>query len=174
MCLIIIGLCFFIQWANSPSKQTTIINSDTDTSSTIIKPDTVVTTNIFTTHIPSGFRFQIASDPHDSSRIQVTAFSTQKTDMQIGIVAAPLPYDGLNGVADYLYRLKTPDSYESIDSVAFPAESPTFRKKNNGSELTSFIMRNNQYCSVVVSGSNVSTATLDSVMYTLAKNWRWL
>lgn len=173
-CFVIIGACVLMQWANSPARRIINTTHDNNTASSTTKPPELISTAFFTTRIPSGFRIQTTENATSPSMLQLTAFATYGSDVQIGITTAPLPHEGLTGVADYLYRLKSDQVYEQITPIAFPAGSPTFRKQTNGTELTSFLLNNGRYASVVVTSSSTDMATLGSIVGIMAENWEWL
>ncbi len=171
--VIIIGTIMFIQWGNSPSRKTVVV-STTRPEDSLPKPDQTVTTPFFTTHIPDGFRIETTQNPANTSMVHMTAFAIGGGDLQVGITSSLLTSEGLSGVADYNFRLKTPDQYEQTKSTLFPPGSVSFRKLNGPPETTVFIVHNNRYASVVVGGNVVDSTKIDTTLSILANNWKWL
>lgn len=156
-------------WANSPVKRQLVVSTDSTTSS-ITTQD--VATDYFVTKLPSNYRVQTTDNPTDKTMVQMSAFTKEGSGAQVGITSALLPTSGLDGVADFLFRIRRTDLYEQVKTVGF-ATGTTFRKKD-GSELTTFVVQDQRYASIAISGDSVDSDKVTSLRTTIATNWRWL
>ncbi|MEO5950708.1 MAG: hypothetical protein ABIQ04_04635 [Candidatus Saccharimonadales bacterium] len=172
--VILLAICtiLLVKWANSPSTKTITLESQVDTPSE--PTEKTVSTALFMTSLPSDFEVQTKESPTDSAVIQLTAFKSKGADIQVGITTGTLTAEGIKGVADYLYRLKSKDTYEQITPIVFPVGTPTFHKIKEGTEITSFLIQNNRYASISITGGSGDDQSLRDVLTIVAKNWRWM
>ena len=170
--LIIIGLgsWTFIKWANSPVRQQISIDSSSNSPS-VTNQD--IATDFFTTKVPGNFRIQVASNPTKPEMVQLTAFEQQGGSIQIGITSTILPSDNLQGIPDYLFRTKRDDLYSPVPSSGFDLSNPSFENKG-GDEVTTFVIHNDRYASITISGKAINSDEIASIRLLLAENWRWL
>lgn len=165
-----IGAWLFLSWANSPARQRVSVGEIPTSMDTTPKD---IATDFFATKVPAGYRVQTSTNPSDSDMVQLTAFDTSGNETQIGITTALLSSEQLSGVADYLYRVKRTDIYETVATIGFASDNPTFRKKD-GTEVTTFIVHDQRYASIAISGQAANSATFTKIRTLIAENWRWL
>lgn len=168
----VVAVNYIVQWANSPSNQPVTITTTT-TQPAVIQNQTL-STDFFTTAIPSDFKVQVNKNQKDPTMVQVSAFQAHGVGTQIGITTAPLTSEGLTGVASYLYRIRNHQLYEQIPNTVFPNGSTTFRALTGDGEVTAFLVNSGRYASVAVSGGGTNNPEIDSLITVIAKTWKWL
>lgn len=173
ICLILIacGLWFFLAWANSPVKQSASV---LDTASRGEVGEQVVGTAFYSTLVPADFRVQSTENPNNPNMLHLTAFESHGNGLQVGITTSLLPRDGLNGIADYLFRIRNTDRYEPLSDSPFVSSGQSFKSKTNDAELTTFVIHGDRYASIVVSGSASDESEILAVYELVAKSWKWL
>lgn len=169
--VVVVGVATWglLNWANSPVKRQIVV-SNSDASSNTTTQD--VATEYFATKLPNNYRVQTDDNPTDKAMVQMTAFAKDGNGAQVGITSALLPTSGLDGVADFLFRIRRTDLYEQVATVGF-TNGTTFRKKD-GSELTTFITEGQRYASIAISGDTVDSDKVTALRTTVSTNWRWL
>ena len=165
------GLWLFLVWANSPVKQSASVPN---TASRNEVGEQVVGTTFFSTLVPADFRVQSTENPNNPDMLHLTAFENHGNGLQVGITTALLPKDGLNGVADYLFRIRNTDRYEPLPSSPLIASSGSFKSTTSDAELTTFVVHGDRYASIVVSGSASDEAEILALHELVAKSWQWL
>lgn len=171
--IVVVAVCtwLLLRWANSPVTQRVIstdIANQTDANETID-----ITTDYYRTKLPADYRVELNPNPNDATMLQLSAFPSDDGRVQVGITTALLPTDGLNGVADYIYRIKQTATYIPISTTVFSGDSHEFQKQGGG-ELSAFVINGGRYASITVSGEGTTDDDLRVVQQLIAANWNWL
>lgn len=167
------GTWFALEWANSPVKQR-IVNESISAPTTEPTNATIdVKTDYFSTKLPAEYRVEVAKNPTNPKMVNVSAFTSKESQTQVGITTAPLPTEGLQGVADYEYRMKEKKLYTQLKSTLFSSDSFDFEKIGGG-EFTTFIVQNDRYASITVSGQGISINELQALRQIIAAHWAWI
>lgn len=171
--IVIVATCtwLLLRWANSPVTQR-VISTDIATQSDA-NDTTDVTTEYYTTKLPANYRVDMNPNPSDPHMLQLSAFPTDDRRVQVGITTALLPADGLNGIADYIYRVKQTATYVPVTTLVFSGDSREFQKQGGG-ELSSFVINGSRYASITISGEGTTDSDLQAIQQLIAANWHWL
>lgn len=151
---IVIMVGRIIYWANQPSV--TSISSPTVR---ITEPElqpTPLDTPFFSTLIPAGYTTQNNSNPDDPTSLQLLAYKTGVNGTDIGFTSNLLPSDGIYGIADYKLRRSEGSGYSLIPPDGFSGAEYVFRKTKEKPEMTAFIVHENRYLTVAITGGTES------------------
>lgn len=151
---VVIMIVRLIFWANQPSGTT--INIPTVRVSKPEPQPISLDTPYFSTLIPAGYSTQDNSDPNNPSSVQILAYKTGVEGTDIGFTSNSLPSDGIYGVADYKMRRSEGSGYTLIPPDGFGGAEYVFRKTKEKPEMTAFVVHNDRYLTIAVTGGTES------------------
>ena len=145
---------WIIYWANQPNL----------TSGTVMPPppiqalpeDQPLTTPFFSALIPPGYKIDDTSNPNTPDKLQVVVYGSGQDTTNIGFTSNLLPTDGIYGVADYKMRRTETSGYTLVPPDGFTGAEYVFRKSTEQPEMTAFVLNDNRYLSIAITGGTES------------------
>lgn len=167
--LFAVAVYIFVQWANQPNTRTVSVAS---TSSDSAPMDQTVDTPLYTFTLPANFRVETSTHPTIATTSQLTAYEKQGNGIQVGITTNSLPPEGLNAVADYLYRTKNTDLYQTRQDSPF-SDARSFIRTDGTKEVSNFIVHAPLYVSITVSSNAANIDQIKEVEANISASWEW-
>lgn len=158
------------QPVSQPLKESSAANTKADTTDL---PAIPITTAYFSTTVPSGFKAESPAKPTTSPQLVQMSFNYSQGG-QLSITIGLLPVDGLEGVGDYNFRLKLPETYSHSQFAGMPSTATAFFSLAGDNEVTVFWPHTNLYAMLSVSGSDEQNTVLRGALVTILDRWRWL
>lgn len=158
-------------WANQPVVQD--IKTQGSPALTKLPQSQAVHTKFYSATVPGDYQVQVSVNQNDTNLVQAVAFNSTPPKLQVAVTTNLLPSDGLQGVADYHFRAISHTQYAVFTNPNFPPGSKAFKKTSGASELALFIINNNRYASIVVTG-NGSEDQLLNLLASFYGSWEWL
>lgn len=134
-----------------------------------------VTTAYFTVLLPPGFEVKTQEENATAQDVaQIVATQPRSGGQQIAINVATVGKEGLQGVASYNLRVKTPETYTKVEFGGMPAGVPTFYSQtDNMYEITGFWVRAGLYASISVSGVPNDKQPINVAYAQTLDGWQW-
>lgn len=169
VCAVLISI-----WARQPSTST-IIPTDTNTSSAQQSSPQKIDNAYFTATLPVGFTIKTNTENVNSTElVQIVATRQDGTGQQIAVTIGLLPADNLAGVSSYNLRVKNSAVYQPVEFGGMRADAKLFYSQTDSFyEITAFMTRASLYASVSASGLPNDKTTIDQSLVNFLDTWQW-
>jgi hypothetical protein len=162
-----------IVWLNRPVNTKITIKSSAGFKATVEEP-TQIDTAYFYTLLPPGFKIDSNKENERGSQlIQISSSLTNHNDGHLSITVGMLPVEGLRGLSDYSYRIKTPINYTNIQYAGLPQEATSFFSNKGDNEITVFWPHSAMYSMVSISGSTTQKNVINNGLQSVIDQWKW-
>lgn len=150
---IVAVIAWTIYWANQPNITTISAPSIPAPQEPEQQP---FVTPFFTTLIPAGYKTQDNSNSSNPNSVQILAFGSGAQHTDIGFTSNLMPNDGIYGVAEYKMRRTEGSGYTLVPPDGFGEAEYVFRKRGTEPEMTAFVVHDNRYLIIAVTGATES------------------
>lgn len=175
--LAVVCLCgivlLLVYWAKQPTKTTVVLKSLPDTA--VTSNSVELSTEFFTATLPAGFIVKSQTKNATSQDLlQIMATQPVSSGGQIAITIGVLSNQGLDGVASYNMRIKSPETYvKTVFGGGQGAVISFYGQQNAIYELSGFWPKDDRYASIAVSGLQSQKEATIKYYTQVISSWQW-
>ncbi|HPW48039.1 hypothetical protein KBB76_01880 [Candidatus Saccharibacteria bacterium] len=164
--LIIFVVLYF--WAGRPVKTIIVSSGAGETTQSTPERKLKIENKFFLTYLPAGYRVNEEQSPNE--RLQIVVVKPDSSS-QVAFTASQIGQNHLEDLSDYVFRIKNANTYAKENWKELPMSNEVF-VKNDGQEITVFIVHKGHYAIVSATGL-LGLQDLKALLTGVLKQWVW-